>query len=205
MSPQRTLSVGILVFDAVEALDFAGPYEVFTTASRVFGKRHPGAAVLFEVVCISRDGQSIQARAGLRVLPEHSFANQPPCDLLVVPGGVVDATMACPHTLNWIAQTAAQAQITASVCTGAFLLAASGVIRTESVTTHWEDVADLRRQFPALTVLDGPRWIDNGSTVTSAGISAGLDMSLHLVARLAGQELAENTARQMDYRWVQES
>ena len=205
MSQQRPLSVGILVFDAVEVLDFAGPYEVFTTASRVFGKHHPGAGVLFEVACISRDGQPIQARAGLRVLSEHSFASHPPCDLLLVPGGVVDAAMACPQTLDWIARTAAQAQITASVCTGAFLLAASGVIRTEKVTTHWEDVADLRSQFPALTVLDGPRWIDNGPTVTSAGISAGLDMSLHLVARLAGQDLAEQTARQMDYRWVQEN
>ena len=85
------------------------------------------------------------------------------------------------------------------------MLAASGVIRTEKVTTHWEDVADLRSQFPALTVLDGSRWIDNGPTVTSAGISAGLDMSLHLVARLAGQDLAEQTARQMDYRWMQEN
>ena len=205
MSPQHPLSVGILVFDAVEALDFAGPYEVFTTASRVFGKRKPGAATLFEVACISRDGQPVRARAGLRVLPEHSFANHPPCDLLVVPGGVVDAAMACPHTLAWIARTAAQAQITASVCTGAFLLAASGVLHTEQVTTHWEDIADLRNQFPALTVVDGPRWIDNGRVVTSAGISAGMDMSLHLVARLAGQDLAERTARQMDYRWMSET
>jgi transcriptional regulator GlxA family with amidase domain len=84
------------------------------------------------------------------------------------------------------------------------LLAASGVIRTEKVTTHWEDIADLRAKFAALTVLDGPRWIDNGRVVTSAGISAGLDMSLHLVARLVGQDLAERTARQMDYRWMNE-
>jgi transcriptional regulator GlxA family with amidase domain len=199
-----SLQVFILVFDAVEALDFAGPYEVFTTASRVHGRSHPDAAPLFEVACISRNGQSIQARAGLRVLPERGFADSPSCDVLVVPGGVVDAAMACPQTLDWITRTAAQAQITASVCTGAFLLAASGVIRTEKVTTHWEDIADLRAKFAALTVLDGPRWIDNGRVVTSAGISAGLDMSLHLVARLVGQDLAERTARQMDYRWMNE-
>jgi len=193
--------VSILVFDAVEALDFAGPYEVFTTASRVHGRKHTDAATLFNVACVSREGQPIQARAGLRVLPEHSFASSPPCDVLIVPGGVVDAAMADAPTRDWIAHMAAGAQITASVCTGAFLLAASDVLRTGPVTTHWEDVADLRARFPALTVIDGPRWIDNGPLVTSAGISAGMDMSLHLVARLAGQALAERTARQMDYRW----
>ncbi len=195
------LSICILVFDAVEALDFAGPYEVFTTASRVFGRRHPDAGPLFEVTCVARDGQPVQARAGLRILPKHSFDTSPQCDLLIVPGGVVDDAMACPRTLQWITHTAAQSQITASVCTGAFLLAASGVLQSGRVTTHWEDVADLRHQFPNLTVCDGPRWIDNGSIVTSAGISAGIDMCLHLVARLAGPELAQLTARQMDYPW----
>ena len=201
MSKLPPLSVGILVFDAVEALDFAGPYEVFTTASRVAARHQPDAGRLFEVVCISRDGQSIQARAGLRVLPEHSFADHPTVDLLIVPGGVVDAAMACPQTLAWLARTAAQAQITASVCTGAFLLAASGVLRSGEVTTHWEDVADLRARFPELAVRTGPRWIDNGAIITSAGISAGIDMCLHLVARLADSALAERTARQMDYPW----
>jgi len=197
-----SFQVSILVFDAVEALDFAGPYEVFTTASRVHGRTHPDAATLFDVSCVSRDGQPIQARAGLRVLPEHSFADNPACNVLIVPGGVVDAAIADPATLEWIARTSGESQITASVCTGAFLLAASGVLRSGRVTTHWEDVADLRARFPALTVVEGPRWIDNGALLTSAGISAGIDMSLHLVARLAGQALAERTARQMDYRWL---
>jgi transcriptional regulator GlxA family with amidase domain len=201
-----THRISILVFDQVEVLDFAGPYEVFTTASRVNDRMNGGvqsdAAPLFDVACVSRDGQSVQARAGLRVLPEHGFASVPPCDVLVVPGGVVDAAMQCSATLAWVARTAATTQITASVCTGAFLLAASGVVRTGEVTTHWEDVEDLCNQFPALTVVDGPRWIDHGKLVTSAGISAGMDMSLHLVARLAGQGLAERTARQMDYRWM---
>jgi transcriptional regulator GlxA family with amidase domain len=197
-----SFQVAILVFDAVEVLDFAGPYEVFTTASRVHGRTHPDAATLFDVSCVSREGQPIQARAGLRVLPEHSFADNPACNVLIVPGGVVDAAMADPATLEWISRTSGQSQITASVCTGAFLLAASGVLRSGRVTTHWEDVADLRTQFPALTVIEGPRWIDNGALLTSAGISAGIDMSLHLVARLAGQALAERTARQMDYRWL---
>jgi len=199
-----SFQVAILVFDAVEALDFAGPYEVFTTASRVHGRSHPGEAALFEVCCVARTMEPIQARAGLHALPDRCFADSPPCDLLVVPGGVVDAAMACEETLDWISLTAAQAQITASVCTGAFLLAASGVLTTETVTTHWEDVGDLRNRFPALSVQESPRWIDAGRLVTSAGISAGIDMCLHLVKRLGGPELAARTARQMDYPWQAE-
>ncbi|MCW5649585.1 MAG: DJ-1/PfpI family protein [Ramlibacter sp.] len=203
-TPSRSAStrVHILVFDGVEVLDFAGPYEVFTTASRVHGRTAPAAPPLFEVACVSRDGAAVQARAGLRVLPERGFEGSPPPDWLVVPGGVMDEPLACPRTLAWVAATARQAQLTASVCTGAFVLATSGVVTDGEVTTHWEDVADLRTGFPGLRVLEGRRWVDRGRLVTSAGISAGIDMSLHLVARWAGQALAERTARQMDYRWV---
>ena len=196
-----TTRVTILVFDDVEVLDFAGPYEVFTTASRVHGRSQPDEPPLFEVVCVSNGGQAITARAGLKVLPEHSFANCPPCDVLIVPGGVVNAALHCTDTLRWIAETATQAHITASICTGVFLLAASGVVQTDEVTTHWEDIADLRQQFPALTVVEGVRWADSGRLVTSAGISAGIDMSLHLVGRLKGVDVAQRTALQMAYRW----
>lgn len=195
------LRVHILVFDQVEALDFAGPYEVFTTASRVHGRLNPGQQAPFDVACVARERTAIAARAGMRVLPDLDFTHAPHCDLLVVPGGVVDATMVCPATLDWVAQQARHASVTASVCTGAFVLAAAGVLTDHTVTTHWEDVADLRRQFPGLQVVEGPRWIDQGAVLTSAGISAGLDMSLHLVARLAGRDLADRTARQMDYPW----
>jgi len=195
-----TLQVQILAFDDVEALDLAGPYEVFTTATRMGLRAQPNAAPLFNVVCVARDNTTVRARAGLAIVPEHSFANAPKADVLIVPGGVTTQAEACPATLAWIAQTSAQAQITASVCTGAFLLAESGVLAPdEHVTTHWEDIADLRQRFPRLQVDEAPRWVDNGRIVTSAGISAGIDMSLHLVARLASPALAERTARQMDY------
>ncbi len=194
-----TTRIAILVFDDVEVLDFAGPYEVFTTASRVHRRGHPSTAPLFEVVCVSQGGQPITARAGLKVLPEHSFASCPPPDVLMVPGGVVDAAMRCPDTLQWIADRSAKASITASICTGVFLLAASGVVKSDEVTTHWEDIADLRQQFPALNVREGVRWVDNGRLVTSAGISAGIDMSLHLVERLNGVDSAHRTALQMAY------
>ncbi|KQW65047.1 DJ-1/PfpI family protein [Variovorax sp. Root411] len=196
-----SLRVLILAFDGVEALDFAGPFEVFTTASRVSQRMQPGTPAPFHVASAAL-GQPVQARAGLQLLADHRLADSPAADVLIVPGGVVDAPMASADTLRWIAHQAAGARIVASVCTGAFLLAESGVVTSDAVTTHWEDIADLRERFPSLDVRDGVRWVDNGRIVSSAGISAGIDMSLHLVERLAGRELAERTARQMDYAWT---
>ena len=199
----ETLRVAILAFDEVEALDLAGPYEVFTTAARMHQRSAAGTAPPFEVQCVARTRAPVRMRAGLQVLPDRSFDDPPAVDLLIVPGGVVDAAMACAATLEWIARASREARITASVCTGAFLLAASGVLQGgESVTTHWEDVDDLRSRFPALEVREGLRWVDQGRIVTSAGITAGIDMSLHLVARLAGEALALRTARQMDFAWT---
>jgi transcriptional regulator GlxA family with amidase domain len=198
----ETLRVAILAFDEVEALDLAGPYEVFTTASRVHQRSAPAAPPPFEVSSVARSLAPVRLRAGLCLLPAHAFADAPPADVLIVPGGVVDTAMTCTATLEWIARASRGARITASVCTGAFLLAASGVLEDERVTTHWEDIADLRSRFPLLSVREGVRWVDQGRIVTSAGITAGIDMSLHLVARLAGEALALRTARQMDFAWT---
>jgi transcriptional regulator GlxA family with amidase domain len=195
------IKVAIFIFPGVEVLDFAGPYEVFTTASRVQARMHPAAPQPFEVFTIAQDVQPIKARAGLAVLADYTSATHPPIDLLIVPGGVVTEELNKPAIITWLAATAAQTQITASVCTGAFLLAKAGLLNRKRVTTHWEDIADLRHDFPALQVIDSTRWVDAGEIVTSGGISAGIDMSLHLVERLAGRELALKTARQMDYRW----
>ena len=158
------LQVAILVFDEVEMLDLGGPYEVFTTATRMHQRQAPGSPALFAVQCVARTLQPVRARAGLQVLPDADFAS-------------------------------------ASVCTGAFILAAAGVLTQGPVTTHWEDLADLRARFPHLTVRENVRWVDRGALVTSAGISAGIDMSLHLVTRLAGAALSQRTARQMDTPW----
>lgn len=197
------LRVAILAFDEVEALDLAGPYEVFTTASRMHRRAAPEAGEPFGTYCVARDLAPVRARAGLRVLPDADFASAPPPDVLVVPGGVMDAALACPATLVWVRRAAEGARIVASVCTGAFVLAEAGVLTHGPATTHWEDVPDLRERYPHLDVRENARWIDQGRIVTSGGISAGIDMALHLVARLAGQPLAERTARQMDYAWTQ--
>ena len=195
-----TKSIGIYVFDEVEVLDFAGPFEVFSTATRV-ASRVSNAPPPFSVTLVADRVREVRARGGLRVVPSAGFSDHPAFDVLLVPGGDVSAELERTHVIAWIAELARRASLTASVCTGAFLLAKAGLLAGRRVTTHWEDAADLQRSFPELTVEKDVPWVDAGAVVTSAGISAGLDMSLHLVARLASSELAERTARQMDYVW----
>ena len=202
ISNQMTRTVGIYIYDDVEVLDFCGPIEVFSTASRVKTRLNPGTSKPFEVITIADSMRLVHARAALRVQPHFDFTNHPPIDLLLIPGGVHNAELERADVIAWIARTSAKAQLTASVCTGAFLLAKAGLLSGKTVTTHWEDIADFRAVFPTVTVREELRWVDEGNIVTSAGISAGIDMSLHIVARLEGEELAIKTARQMDYRWL---
>ena len=200
-----TATVGIFVFENVEVLDFAGPYEVFTTASRVHRRSRPSDSDPFKVFTIGRTGEPVRARAGLSVHPDYHFKNHPPIDILVIPGGVVTQELSEPEVVSWIAASSRMSRLTASVCTGAFLLAQAGLLNGKSATTHWEDIEDLKRMFPSLNVQTGKRWVDEGAVVTSAGISAGIDMSLHLIERVAGRELAIRTARQMDFDWTENS
>lgn len=198
-----SMSVGIYIFDYVEILDFAGPYEVFTTASRMHARTIKNSLSLFRVFTIAQTMQPITTRAGLKIYPDYSLSEHPPIDCLIVPGGVVTTELDRVDVINWIGQSAATARITASVCTGAFLLAKAQLLDGRDATTHWEDIDDLKAMFPAVSVLSGRRWVDVGSVVSSAGISAGIDMSLHLVERLASRELAERTARQMEFDWTE--
>lgn len=194
--------IGIFLFPDIEVLDFAGPYEVFTTAARVVQRQIPQQEPIFSVFSIAETCDTVRARAGLQFVPDFCFDSHPPVDVLIVPGGVVNAELDKPHVIDWIRNAAASASITASVCTGAFLLAKAGVLSSHKVTTHWEDIDDLKNAFPSLSLVTNARWVDEGSVVTSAGISAGIDMSLHLVSRIAGMPLAERTARQMDFEWI---
>ena len=191
-------TVTIYLFPDVEVLDFAGPYEVFTTASRVFKRQNPGSDEPFRVITAARTQNIVRARAGLNVMPDFSLHNCPATDLLVVPDGVVDKEVSDAQVIEWVRTRSREAAITASVCTGAFILAKAGLLQDRAATTHWEDIEDLRAQFSNVLVREGVRWIDEGEIVTSAGIAAGIDMSLHLVSRIAGAELAVATARQLE-------
>nr|WP_314437632.1 DJ-1/PfpI family protein [uncultured Brevundimonas sp.] len=192
-------TIGILLFDGVEVLDFAGPFEVFSVASRIAGARGFAAPDPFQVLTVSRDGGRVVARHGLEVLASAAFGDHPAIDVLIVPGGVVNAALADPAILAWIRHTAHKAQLTASICTGAFLLADAGLLDARRATTHWEDIDDLRARSPKVLVVEDVAFVDEGDIVTSAGISSGIDMSLHLVGRLLGEAAAIHTARQMQY------
>jgi transcriptional regulator GlxA family with amidase domain len=190
------MNIGIYIYDNAEVLDFSGPFEVFSTASRVCPAGNP-----FRVFLIGETGQVVTARAGYRVLPAYGFHRHPAIDVLIVVGGVHNEEMRKSKVIHWISQQAKKAKLVASVCTGAFLLAEARILKTQNVTTHWGDIVNLRESYPDLTVHKSSRWIDEGSVVTSGGISAGIDMSLHLVSKLHSSELAKKTARQMEFHW----
>lgn len=194
----ETVSVGILVYPDVEILDFCGPFEAFSVADRVARRDRGADRNYFRVFLVAESSGPVRARHGLQVLPDHTMHEHPEIDLLLVPGGIVDQPRASERTLNWIKAQAMRAEFVASVCTGAFLLAECGLLEGRNATTHWEDIADLRAQFPSVQVTD-ETWVDEGRILTSAGIAAGIDMSLHLIARIFGSELADTTARQMVY------
>lgn len=193
------LSVGILIFDEVEVLDFSGPYEVFSTAARIV--RRAGKPTPFRCFLVAGELRPIRARGGMKVLPDCVLPPAADLDVLIVAGGDVSLPLRDERLRQWIAARAGDTLLVASVCTGALLLARAGLLDGLPATTHHEDLDELRRQFPAVAVRADTPWIDCGKVVTSAGISAGIDMSLHLVERLAGKELAQATAHQMEYRW----
>ena len=190
------MNIGIYIYDQAEVLDFSGPFEVFTTASRVSDEDEP-----FSVFLIAEQDGPVTARAGYQVLPNATIDNHPPIDVLIIVGGVHMGEMANEKVKAWIAHQAAIVQQVAKVCTGIFLVANAQPTLKGRVTTHWDDQGDLKAQFPQLDVVEDVRWVDDGGVISSGGISAGIDMCLHLVAKLRSTELAEKTARQMEYRW----
>ncbi len=198
---QEKMNIGIYIYDEVEVLDFTGPFEVLTTADRVYSRMNPEAEDLFHVYLLAENLRSVQARNRFNVQPHHSIQSHPELEVLIIPGGVHAEELEKARVMQWISKTSKAARLTASVCTGAFLLAKAGVLVDQACTTHWEDIAGLREMFPRLDVREGIPWVDAGSILTSAGISAGIDMALHLVTRLAGKDLALRTAHQMQYRW----
>lgn len=195
------IQVGILLFDGVEILDFAGPFEVFSRTRLVPGveSRRSEASAPFRVFTVARHLGPISTTGGLRVLPDRDFSSTPAVDLLVVPGGFgTRALLDEPAVLDWIRRTAASARQVASVCTGALLLARAGLLSHRRATTHWGALDLLATLDPTITVERALRVVEDG-IVTSAGVAAGIDMALRLVETMYGQEVADETARYIEY------
>jgi transcriptional regulator GlxA family with amidase domain len=196
------LNVGILIFDEVEVLDFCGPFEVFSVARRPGANSQDESNRPFAVFTVAQTPATVRTRGGLRVEPHFTLENHPPIDILVVPGGWgTRREIDNPVIIDWIRRVATETQLNTSVCTGAFLLAQAGLLEGRRATTHWGSLDRLEQTFPQVQVLRQDRWVDEGKVVTSAGVSAGIDMSLHLVERFLGTQAAEQTARQMEYTW----
>jgi transcriptional regulator GlxA family with amidase domain len=193
-------TVVILAFEGVGALDFAGPFEVFTTASEL------GETPVFQVYVAAEKPGPLRGHNGMVLQPDCALADCPPADLLIVSGGPgAMQAMNRPELLEWIRKAAARAERVVSVCTGAFLLARAGLLDGLTVTTHQAGIGYLGQLAPKAKVVADRRFVDNGKIVTSAGMSAGIDASLHLVARLLGAERAKATAAWMEYDWKPQS
>ena len=195
-------TVGILIFEDVEVLDFCGPFEVFSVTRPIGVPTTDETNKPFEVFLVAERPEIVKARGNLLVQPHYTIDNHPPIDVLVVPG--VQGTrreVSNRRLIDWIAEVAGQASLRTSVCTGSFLLAEAGILDGRRATTHWASLDRKRLTYPQVTVLDGRRFVDEGNVLTSAGISAGIDLALHLVERLLGREVAEQTARTMEYDW----
>jgi len=182
-------AVAILVYPGVELLDFAGPGEVFAATGK------------FHVYTVSVDGEPVLSQGFVTVDPQFSIADAPAPDILIIPGGGIRNVLENAGLMAWIRSAAGTADHVLTVCTGAFALAEAGLLDGLRATTHHGSIDHLREKAPRTEVLEGVRFVDNGKFVTSAGVSAGIDMSLHVVGGLLGEETAVRTARYMEYAW----
>jgi transcriptional regulator GlxA family with amidase domain len=192
------VNVGVFIYDKAEELDFVGPFEVFQAAGQFAADRGLDGTTVFTV---ARTTDPIATAGGLRVLPHHSIDDHPRIDLLVVPGGDSRGPVEDPDVIAWVSRVASGAKLTTSVCTGAYVLGKAGLLAGRKATTHWMSLDRMVATHPDTEVVRNVRWVDEGDIVTGAGVSAGIDMALHVVERLYGREVAEETAGYMEYHW----
>lgn len=193
--------VGILVFDGVEILDFAGPFEVFSRIRTVPGieSRRSDDSAPFHVFTVAKHEGPVTATGGLKVTPDHSFQDGPPIDILVVPGGFgTRPLLEDEETIEWIRNVAGSARQTTSVCTGALLLARAGLLEGRRATTHWGAYDLLESLGQDIRVDRKARFVHDG-IISSAGVAAGIDMAFYVVETLLGKDVADETARYIEY------
>ena len=191
--------VGILIFPDVEVLDFCGPFEVFSV-TRLNEERRREEPSPFAVALIAETMDPVVATGGLRVQPDYTLADAPRLDILVVPGGWgTRREITNERLLHFIAERARVVETLTSVCTGAMLLGKTGVLDGRHATTHWRSLGWMRESFPAVMVEDAQHVVEDGNVLTSAGISAGIDMALRVVTRYCSEAVGRASARHMEY------
>ena len=191
--------VGILIFEDVEVLDFCGPFEVFS-ATRLNEEKRREEPSPFNVFLVAETKNLIVTAGGMKVIPDYGLNDCPSLDILVVPGGWgTRKEMNNGLLLSWIAERAKKVETLASVCTGSLLLGKAGLLEERRATTHWRSLDWMSELFPRTKVEKGFHFVEDGNLLTSAGISAGIDMALMVVARYFGENVARATAKHMEY------
>ena len=195
------IKVGILIYDSVEVLDFTGPYEVFSV-TRTLDQPNYSDPCPFEILLVSEQLRKVKTMGGMRVIPDYNFEDFPQVDILIVPGGLGERHEHSNPIINHFLKSQSKKVSTmASVCTGAFFLAYCGLLDGKKATTHFLSLDRMEEKFPEVNVIRDKRWVDEENVLTSAGISAGIDMSLHIVAKYLGEETARHTAYAMEYKY----
>ena len=197
--------VGILIFPDVEVLDFCGPFEVFSVA-RLDEARRREEPSPYDVILVAQGSEVVVASGGLKVVPDHTLEDCPPLDVLMVPGGWgTRREIINERLIAWIAVRGRQVETVASVCTGSMLLGQAGFLDGKRATTHWKALDWMRESFPPVTVIEDQHVVEEGDVLTSAGISAGIDLALRVVARHHGEAVARATARHMEYPYPEDN
>ncbi len=184
--------VAIFIFDGVQIIDCAAPYQVFGQAG-------------FEVFTVAEKAEPITTAMGMRVIPSYDFSNHPAANVVLIPGGEVPQHQDKPNVLKWIRENAVRAEAVLSVCNGAFFLAKAGLLDGLEATTFASLIDGLQAAAPKAKIVSNKRFVDNGKIITSAGLSSGMDGALHVVAKLAGKGWAQTVATNLEYNWDPET
>ncbi len=184
--------VAILVFEGVQVIDFAAPYEVFGAAG-------------YDVFTVAADTAPVRANMNLMIVPRYGFADAPKPDVLLVPGGNITRALSQRTVLDWIYARSHEARQTISVCNGAFFLAHAELLDGLTATTFYGAIEQLRNMHPEVTVVSDRRFVDNGTIITTAGLSSGIDGALHVVAKISGRGVAQMVALNMEYDWKEDA
>jgi transcriptional regulator GlxA family with amidase domain len=197
----RTRNVAIVLYDGVEILDFAGPSEVFASAGNIAGA--PGTPA-YRVYTLGATKNPVKSQGFISVTPEFSIDDAPKPDIIVIPGGQSGTLTSDARFMAWVKPAIEKSELTLTVCSGAFVAAKAGALDGRPATTWYGSVERLKKDYPKVDAQDGRRFVDSGAIVTTAGVSAGIDGALHVVARLTGRNTADRTARYMEYHWTPE-
>ena len=203
----KKINVGIFIFDEVEVLDFAGPFEVFSRTRLLKGaeSRRSDDSAPFNPFTVSIDTKPLTATGGLKIIADYTFNNFPKIDILIVPGGYGTRTLLNNESLlKWIKAVSSKANITASVCTGSLLLAKAGLLEGKRATTHWGAIEALKSISKDIHVIRDRRVV-NDEIITSAGVSSGIDMAFMIVENFYGEEVSSDTAKYIEFHRSKEN